>query len=77
MAHLNFYKDDGESSIDFQPTLDSDDRVMDLLMYLNTESKDISKRQIEYHFLFSLVECKMLRDYVNNLINEYERVNAI
>jgi hypothetical protein len=77
MAHLNFYKNDGESSIDFQPTLDSDDRVMDLLMYLTTESREIPKQQIEYHFLFSLVECKMLRDYITNLINEYERLNAI
>lgn len=77
MAHLQFYRDDGESSFDLQPTLDSDDRVMDLLMYLKTESRDIPKQQIEYHFLFSLLECKIIRDYVDNLIKEYERLNAI
>lgn len=77
MAHLQFYRDDGESSFDLQPTLDGDNRVMDLLMYLKTESRDIPKQQIEYHFVFSLLECKMIRDYVDNLIMEHERLNAI
>ena len=76
MAHLEIYKDDGMSRINIQPTLDDDDRVMDVMMWLETESKTIPKQEIEYHYLFSLMEVKMIRDYLTNIINEYERVNA-
>ena len=55
-----------------------DKRVVDLMMWLeNIWNKKNPKEQLEFHVLFDLMECKMLRDFLTNAIEEYERLDSI
>ena len=87
MGHLNIYKHDGDDRLVFIPKVgfeeseisDLDEkRVVDLMMWLrNIWNKKDPQEELEFHVLFTLMECKMLRDFLNNAIEEYERLDSI
>lgn len=77
-AHLDIYKRDGEVRISFLPILSGYDRLFDLMQWLEVKDKEGNVIDtLEEELSFSLSEAKIIISYLNNLINEFERINDI
>lgn len=87
MGTLHIYKNDATDRLAFISNPGGEDcdiselddkRVVDLMMWLqNIWNKKNPREELEFEIVFTLMECKMIRDFLTNAIDEYERLDSI